>query len=198
MTRSDTLSSLDPRAPLVLDIHELSRRPGSSRTVSRTAPAPSDLGLELVRVPAGDPLDLELRLEAVLEGVLVSGTARARTVGECARCLRDIEDVFEVELQELYAYPESEAESDEAGRVKDHAIDLEPLLRDALVLALPFRPLCTADCAGLCPTCGIRLDEDLGHVHEDIPDPRWSVLAALLADAPQQTTSGKRPGQDEE
>ena len=77
-----TLSSLDLRSPLVLDIHELSRRPGSARQVSRTVPAPPDLGIEVVHVPAGSQVDLDLLLEAVLEGVLVSGTARTRTTGE--------------------------------------------------------------------------------------------------------------------
>lgn len=204
MTRSDTLSSLDPRSPLVLDIHELSRRPGSSRTVSRSVMAPADLGIEVLKVPQGDPVDLELRLESVLEGVLVTGTARARTVGECARCLRDLEDVLEVDLQELYAYPESDAESDEAGRVEDGAIDLEPLLRDAVVLALPFRPLCTEDCIGLCPTCGARLADEPGHAHDEVPDPRWAALAGLLPggdqhdDMQDETSPGRPPGPTEE
>jgi len=158
----------------------------------------------MLGVPQGDPVDLELRLESVMEGVLVSGTARARTVGECARCLVDLENPLEVDLQELYAYPESEAQSDEAGRVKDDAIDLEPLLRDAVVLALPFRPLCNEDCPGLCPTCGVRLAADPGHVHHEVADPRWAALAALLPDEDpsdemtDQTTPGTRPGQSEE
>lgn len=209
MTRSDTLSSLDPKAPLVLDIHELSRRPGSSRTVSRSVPAPVSLGIQVLEVPAGSLIDLELRLESVMEGVLVSGTARARTVGECARCLVDLEDDLGVDLQELYAYPESEAGEDEAGRVEDDAIDLEPLLRDALVLAMPFRPLCTEDCPGLCPTCGVRLAEDPAHGHAEAPDPRWAVLAGLMVgdgsaavppgeDLHDLSRPGTAPGVDEE
>ncbi len=199
---SDTLSSLDPRAPLVLDIHELGRRPGSSRTVSRSVPAPADLGIVVLTVPEGSPVDLELRLEAVMEGVLVSGTARAHAVGECVRCLRDVGLDLEVDLQELYAYPESDAEDDEAGRVQDHAIDLEPLLRDAVVLALPFRPLCREDCPGLCPTCGVRRDDHPGHVHDEVTDPRWAALAGLLSDErpaeQDQMRSGRTPGRDEE
>ena len=73
---SDPLSNLDPRAPLVLDTRELGRRPGSQREVSRTVPAPADLGIEVLRVPEGSPVELDLRLEAVMEGVLVTGTAR--------------------------------------------------------------------------------------------------------------------------
>lgn len=176
------MSRLDPRAPLVLDIHELSRRPGSSRTVSRSVPAPSDLGMALVAVPEGSQVDLELRLESVLEGVLVSGSARASVAGVCARCLTDLRSDIEVELQELYAYPESDAADDEAGRVEGDAIDLEPVLRDAVILALPFRPLCTDACPGLCPRCGARLADDPEHRHDDETDPRWAALATLLHD----------------
>ncbi len=182
----------------MLDIHELSRRPGTSRTVSRSVPAPADLGIEVLGVPEGSPIDLELRLEAVMEGVLVSGTARAHLAGECARCLRDITDELEVDLQELYAYPESDAEEDEAGRVEDDAIDLDPMLRDAVVLALPFRPLCAEDCAGLCPECGERLADDPGHAHEERPDPRWAALAGLLHDETDDRRPDSTSGPDEE
>jgi len=198
----DTLSSLDHRAPLVLDIHELGRRPGSSRSVSRSVPAPTDLGTDVVTVPSGSQVLLELRLEAVMEGALVSGTARAQAVGECVRCLRDLDLDLEVDLQELYVYPESEAADDEAGRVLDDAIDLEPLLRDAVVLALPFRPLCREECPGLCPVCGVRLDHDPGHVHDEGTDPRWAALEALLTEEQRaehdDTRAGAGPGQDEE
>jgi len=176
------VSRLDPRAPLVLDIHDLSRRPGSSRTASRSVPAPTDLGTELLGVPADSEIELELLLEAVMEGVLVSGSARAEVIGSCARCLTELRRDLEVELQELYAYPESDAAEDEAGRVQGDAIDLEPMLRDAVVLALPFRPLCTDDCAGLCPRCGVRLADDPDHRHDEENDPRWAALATLLHD----------------
>ena len=184
------MSRLDPRAPLVLDIHDLSRRPGTSRTVSRSVPAPSDLGAELIGVPADSEIELELLLEAVMEGVLVSGTARAEVTGACARCLTDLRRDLEVELQELYAYPESDAAEDEAGRVQDDAIDLEPMLRDAVVLALPFRPLCADDCAGLCPRCGARLANDPDHRHDEESDPRWAALASLLHDGGSVASGG--------
>jgi len=166
----------------VLDIHDLSRRPGTSRTVSRTVPAPADLGTVLLGVPADSEIELELLLEAVMEGVLVSGTARTEVTGACARCLTGLRHDLDVELQELYAYPESDATEDEAGRVLGDAIDLEPMLRDAVVLTLPFRPLCTDDCAGLCPRCGVRLADDPDHRHDEENDPRWAALATLLHD----------------
>ncbi|MGH3366493.1 MAG: YceD family protein, partial [Nocardioidaceae bacterium] len=149
------LSTPDPRAPLVLDTRELGRRPGSQRKVSRTAPAPADLGIDVLGVPSGNPIELDLRLEAVMEGVLVSGTARVSLVGECARCLDPLEDDLEVEFQELYVYDDEDAD-DETSRLEGDLLDLEPRVREAVVLSLPFGPLCRDDCPGLCPECGAR------------------------------------------
>jgi uncharacterized protein len=174
---------LDPRSPLVLDTRELPRRPGSMREVERTVPAPEDLGLELVGVPAGTDIDLRLRMESVSEGVLVSGTVTAQLSGECGRCLRPIGDTVDVTIQELYAYPDSTTdettEEDEVGRLQGDLIDLEPALRDAVVLALPNNPLCRQDCPGLCPECGAHWDDlPADHSHSRV-DPRWAALKAI-------------------
>jgi uncharacterized protein len=177
-----SLSNLDPRAPLVLDTRELGRRPGSMHGVSRTVPAPADLGIEVLRVPEGSQVDLDLRLEAVMEGVLVTGTARAGLEGECVRCLGPITDELEVDLQELYVYDDRDHdpdEDDEVSMLQDDLLDLEPLLRDAVVLALPFQPLCQPDCPGLCVECGARLADDPDHGHEEPVDPRWAALTGL-------------------
>ena len=175
---------LDPRKPLVLDTRELGRRPGSMRTVRFPAPAPGDLRVELIGVPAGSEIDLDLRLESVMEGVLVSGTATATLEGECGRCLEPVTDTLTVDLQELFAYPESTTEAtaddEETSVMEGDHLDLEPVLRDAIVLALPLTPLCREDCAGLCAECGERLDDlPEDHVH-DAPDDRWSALQDLL------------------
>ena len=103
---------LDPRAPLVLDTRELGRRPGSQRRRSFTAPAPADLGIEVLRVPEGSPIEFELRLEAVMEGVLVTGQAQAGLEGECARCLEEIRDDVVADFQELFVYEESDTATD--------------------------------------------------------------------------------------
>jgi uncharacterized protein len=174
---------LDPRSPLVINTHELGRRPGSMRTLELSVPAPEDLGIELIGVPAGSPVEVDLRLEAVMEGVLASGRAWVTLSGECARCLEPLEDDLEVTLQELYVYPESDAEEDEASRLEGELLDLEPALRDAVVLALPFRPVCTPDCPGLCLECGARLQDDPGHAHEESIDPRWAALSTLTTNA---------------
>ncbi|MBO0841840.1 MAG: DUF177 domain-containing protein [Nocardioides sp.] len=176
------MTSLDPRAPLVLDTRELGRRPGSERRVELTVPAPADLGIEVLSVPEGSPVELDLRLEAVMEGVLVTGSARADLEGECVRCLEPITDETEVDLQELYVYDDISTdpdEDDETSRLEGDLLDLEPVLRDAVVLALPFQPMCQDDCPGLCPDCGARLADDPDHTHEAPIDPRWAGLAGL-------------------
>jgi uncharacterized protein len=183
-------SSLDPRAPLVLDIRELGRRPGSQRKVTRTVPAPTGLGIEVLRVPEGSQIEIDLRLEAVMEGVLVTGSATVGLDGECVRCLEPISDEVEVGFQELFVYHDqrshrggddtpADPEDDETSRLEGDLLDLEPLLRDAVVLALPFQPLCEDDCPGLCTECGARLADDPGHAHEAAIDPRWGRLQEL-------------------
>jgi uncharacterized protein len=180
---SDLTVSLDPRAPLVLDTRELGRRPGSQRQMSFTAPAPADLGIEVLRVPEGSQIDLDLRLEAVMEGVLVTGAAHAELAGECVRCLEPLTDEVDVDLQELFVYEESDtapdAEDSDVSRLEGDLLDLEPPLRDAVVLSLPFQPLCRDDCPGLCTECGARLADDPDHQHDDAVDPRWAALQGL-------------------
>lgn len=153
------------------------------RRVQRTIAAPVDLGTDVIGVPEGTDLELDLRLEAVMEGVLVSGTARGRATGECVRCLGDVDQEIEVDLQELYVYPgrspEGSDDEDELRELQDDLIDLEPALRDAVVLALPFQPVCREDCPGLCSECGARLADDPDHHHESA-DPRWAALQGIV------------------
>lgn len=169
---------LDPHDPLVLDVHRLARRPGSMLKVVRTVPAPADLGLEVIGVPEGADLELDLKLEAVVEGVLVSGTARAPLAGECVRCLDPLTDEVEVSFAELFVAPGNDGD-DETLWLQDDLIDLEPVVRDAVVLTLPLQPLCEEDCPGLCAQCGARLADDPEHQHTDV-DPRWAALEGLV------------------
>ncbi len=169
---------LDPRSALVLDTHDLGRGAGVMLELRDTAEAPADLGIEMIGVPPASPIELDLRLESVVEGVLVSGTADVVLVGQCSRCLEPIEDTMQIDIQELFVYPNSEATEEEAHRLDGELIDLEPVVRDAVVLELPFQPLCRDDCAGLCPECGANLNNDPEHDHETAVDPRWSRLVA--------------------
>jgi uncharacterized protein len=170
---------LDPRSGFVFDTHELGRGAGRMKRVHRTTEAPGDLGIEVIAVRPGSPIELDLLFESVVEGVLVTGTATAQLSGECVRCLADVSDELEVDLQELYVHPGSDAGEDEASRLEGDLLDLEPVLRDALVLDLPFQPLCRDDCAGLCVECGADLNVDPDHAHGATIDPRWGKLSAL-------------------
>lgn len=183
--------------PFVFDLRELGRRPGSLREYRRDLPAPAGLGLDVVGVPQDAPLVLDVRLESVTEGVLVTGTVTGPLRGQCARCLDPVSDELAVDICELFAYPDSvtdeTTEQDEIIRIDGDRIDVEPVVRDSVVLGLPWTPLCRPDCAGLCPVCGQRLD-DLpdGHAHEQI-DPRWAALAALVEPQDEGTESGHGP-----
>ncbi len=152
------------------------------KTIQRVAEAPSGIGMDVIGVPPGSPVALDLRLESVVEGVLVTGTAVVSLQGQCARCLEPIASPEEVDLQELYLYPDKEPDDDEASRVEGELLDLEPLLRDPVVLDLPYTPLCRPDCAGLCPDCGADLNDDPEHRHDDRVDPRWAGLTGWTAD----------------
>jgi uncharacterized protein len=171
-----------------VDLRELGRRAGSMHELERTLPAPGDWRVELIGVPEGAEVSLRLRLESVMEGVLVSGEVEVPVVGSCARCLEPIEDTLELDVQELFAYEgsttEATSEEDEVRRVEGEHIDLEPMVRDLVVLSLPLAPTCTEDCAGLCVDCGQRLDDlPADHTHEQL-DPRWAGLAARFTAAP--------------
>ncbi len=132
-----------------------------------------------------------------MEGVLVTGTATAGLVGECVRCLEEIHDDLVADFQELFVYTESDTtttDDEESGvsRLEGDLLDLEPLLRDSVVLSLPFQPLCQDDCPGLCIECGARLADDPDHQHEEPIDPRWAALQGLTEDedVPGRTTGG--------
>ncbi|HMZ15562.1 MAG TPA: DUF177 domain-containing protein [Mycobacterium sp.] len=186
------------RSPLVLDISRLGRRPGTMTTVRETVPSPSRMGLDLIAIQPGAEVDLDLRLESVSEGVLVTGTVHAPTRGECARCLTPISGEIEIELTELFAYPDSATEStteaDEVGHVIDDTVDLEQPIVDAVGLALPFAPVCSEDCPGLCPECGIALASAGPDHRHDLIDPRWAKLAALLPPGDQEQHPGPGSG----
>ncbi|MER6534432.1 YceD family protein [Streptomyces sp. NPDC013157] len=183
---------LDHRNPFVFDTHELGRRPGALQRLTRTIDAPEDFGIKgVIGVPQGAPVELELRLESVMEGVLVTGTARAQAEGECVRCLEPVGQELEADFQELFSYPDADdrgrviaepgddAEDDEDRFfIEDGLFDLEPVLRDAVVLALPMQPVCQDDCLGLCSECGARLTDDPDH-HHDAVDIRWAALQGL-------------------
>ncbi|HET8593673.1 MAG TPA: YceD family protein [Intrasporangium sp.] len=188
------MDRLDPRSPLVITTRELTRRPGTMQELRRTVELPEDLGTDIISIKAGTPVQIDVRLESVVEGVLVTGSVRGTATGACVRCLDPVDLPVEGSFQELFAYTDraahhhevgADSEEDEVYELVGDLIDLEPVIRDAVVPTLPFQPVCREDCPGLCPQCGIRLADDPKHHHEVI-DPRWSALSGLLGDDPQE------------
>ncbi|WP_420040268.1 YceD family protein [Gordonia sp. MP11Mi] len=183
--------------PFVIDIRSVPRRAGSLVEVARTVVTPDRIGAEMIGIPADSEVHLDLRLESVTEGVLVSGTVDASTAGQCGRCLDALDDSVSVYLTELFAYPDSEtdktSDDEDVERIVDEEVDLEQTIIDAIATELPLSPVCSPDCPGLCHVCGVRLaDAEPDHGH-DIIDPRWAKLADKLVDpAPDDADSDSR------
>lgn len=142
-------------------------------------PAPEKWGEGLVAVPQGENVLVGVRLESVHEGILASGRIDTAYEGVCSRCLTDVTAPVKVEFQELFAYPGDEATDFE---VQDDHVDLETLVRDAIVLSLPFQPVCQPDCPGLDPATGERLTGSSGEEQSEPIDPRWSGLQDYPSD----------------
>jgi uncharacterized protein len=176
--------------PYTVNVYDIIHRPGEMREQRIQLPVGEKMGEGLVSVPAGATIDLDLRLESMHEGILVTAEAESTAVGVCGRCLTDIEQPVKVDIQELFAYSSDEAFDFE---VHDDHVDLEPLIRDAVVLSLPFQPVCRPDCPGLDPESGERLADVPDREATGTVDPRWSALAAFQAsDTTESTSSSNR------
>ncbi len=165
--------------PFVLPIRDIIHRSGEMREHTIEVPAPAKWGEGLVSIPEGEPVVVEVRLESVHEGILASGDIDTQYSGVCSRCLTDITEGLQVEFQELFAYPgEEEADFE----VQDDHVDLETLVREAVVLSLPFQPVCQPDCPGLDPVTGERLADSAGSQQSEPLDPRWAALQDYTTD----------------
>lgn len=188
------MTALDATDPLVLDTRPLGRRAGAMVRVHRTFPAPQGWSVPSSEVEDGTPVDLEVRLESVVEGVLVTGSATVITQGDCSRCLDPVRGVLAVDIQQLFEYPDAAGsapaeDDDPLPTLQGDLLDLHGTVRDAIVLDLPLVPLCSPECPGLCPTCGARLVDDPGHRHEEI-DGRWAALDQWLTSNDDVPASG--------
>lgn len=176
-----------------LNTYELPRRAGEMKEYTLDLEILERVGVELIAIPVGEIIELDLRLESVTEGILATGQIYAVAKGECTRCLDPVEIELHRTLQELYRYEPSKDRNNRKKRRDDEddldaeedfimdgdLMNLEVPIRDAIVLELPVNPLCAPDCLGLCPDCGEKwatLPE--GHVHE-LADPRWQALGGL-------------------
>ena len=165
-----------------IDVRALLAHPGSSRNHILDQ-AVDGIRLELAVMPEGAAVRGDLLLESVVEGVLVSGPLRGPLTLTCARCLTEFDGEFDVGVQELYVAPGREAGPDEYAVTPDHTIDLEPLVLDNVLPALPFSPLHHQDCLGLCERCGGNRNLGECSCAEETVDDRWAALDGLFADA---------------
>lgn len=167
-----------------LRVADLIDRPGASRRVDVGLPPAADLDLDMATL-LGD-VRLDGVIESVVDGLLVRGVVSGDMAMACARCLADLQEHVEADVVELFTDPaDAESPDDvEAGyEITDGTIDLDTMMRDALVPAVPYRPLCQADCKGLCAQCGINRNEADCACVDAVTDARWAALEGLqLAD----------------
>ena len=164
---------------LQISVHDLINKPGTMREKQLDVVIDEPMANFAIGIPAGSTIEIDARFESVHEGILVTGDAFATASGECSRCLDPIDSAVEVEFQELFAYSGT---SEDDFVVENESIDLDQVIRDAVVLSLPFQPVCSAGGKGLCVTCGAKLNEDPQHAHEAPVDPRWNALTNLKED----------------
>jgi uncharacterized protein len=158
-----------------INIRDIAYKPGEMREITRTEELTETWGEGLASVSAGTPVDVDIRLESVHDGILVSADANTTMHADCSRCLTQFSESLGVEFTELFAY--TPTETDEYGVHGDH-VNLEPPLRDAVVLALPFQPVCRPDCPGLDPETGELRASDSSQ--DQAIDPRWAKLAGFF------------------
>jgi uncharacterized protein len=169
--------------PLVVGVKDLVHQAGEMRELTLELVAPEKYGEAMATVPQGTPMTLELRLEGLHEGILATGDVVVDASAECVRCLDPFTFELQVDFQELFAYSSSDSDS---YTVVDDSLNLEDIIRDAVVLELPFQPVCKEDCYGLDPATGEKRTEPPGENVADEIDPRWQELSKLLESDPEK------------
>jgi uncharacterized protein len=166
--------SLD-RSPFVVGVADLLRTPGHRRVVELRGRLPGLNSIDTAVHPDAD-VEVSAGLEAFPEGVVADGRISAPWRSECRRCLTPVEGQVDVDFREVFERTPEEGETYQLGHEE---VDLEPLIREALLLALPLTPLCRAECEGICPTCGADLNEGSCGCPPAGRDPRWDALDDL-------------------
>lgn len=163
--------------PYLVQVHDLMYKAGALRRIELKFPSPEVFDNAIASIPVGSEIDIDGRLESVHEGILVTANIQAEAKSECSRCLDPLKLEVDVEFQELFAY--SLTDEDDLV-ISEESINLEQVVRDAVVLSLPFQPICSSDCEGLCVDCGTKWVDNPQHVHDAPVDPRWNALKNLM------------------
>ena len=178
------------RSPFLFSTHDLPRRAGEMREYHLSIDNHGGLGFEVLSIRKDQPIEIDLKIESVSDGVLASAHIESIAVGECGRCLDPLEFDISEDFQELYEYekdrrqkskakPDEDEDEIEVRQMDGSEIDLDGPIRDAIILNLPLNPLCSPDCKGLCPDCGEKIANlPEGHSHEKV-DARWAALGDL-------------------
>jgi uncharacterized protein len=194
------------QSPWAIPVAQVGSRPGQSLDIDRDFPAPSGIGDEFYGVAEGSDVHVNARFDSIVDGLIFTATATARVTGECGRCLTEIDRDEEIQLTSFMPYESAAEMAGKAGKTggsgaadaREETIiageeetedvnplspggdfaNIETLLRDGFTQAIPVTPLCRPDCLGLCPQCGINLNDHPDHVHETT-DIRLSALEGL-------------------
>lgn len=170
------------KRPLLVNAHELLRRPGSERRVEIDVPV-ATVGLDDPRLPADSAVRVDLVCSSLNDGIVVDGRVSVEHRGDCRRCLRPLMARVESSVHELY---QETLTDPDAFPIENDQIDLVAVVRETILIDLPDAPLCRPDCRGLCASCGTDLNEaTCGCVQDDV-DPRWSALDGILDRLPDQ------------
>lgn len=189
------------QSPWAIPVAQVGSRESESLEIDRDFPAPSGIGDKFYGVKESSPIHVQARFDSITDGLLFTATASARMVGECGRCLTPIDRETTIQLTSFMPFETPEARKQKPGEEEeviytddeDDTTDVTPLigngnfatietlLRDGFAQAIPVTPLCKPDCLGLCPQCGMNLNEHPDHVHEQATDIRFSALADLKA-----------------
>jgi len=162
--------------PLRVNAVELLRQPGAVREVVVALPAePLDIAHERL---AGD-IEVDLWLEALNDGIAVTGSVTAPWATECRRCLTEVGGAAVVEVDELY---QVEVLDPDAFVIEDNQLDLAPLVRESALLELDRERQCRDDCVGLCPVCGVDRNSVTCTCDTTVRDDRWAALDDLVLD----------------
>lgn len=164
--------------PFVVSVRDLIAKPGEMREKHLEIDTPSRYGEAVAVVPEGRGIELDLRLESVHEGIFVTGEIHTTADADCVRCLEPVSVPIDAEFQELFAFSAGDGYD---YQVVDETIDLDDVVRDQVVLQLPFQPVCSDDCSGLDPETGQKRPAGWEPPETEDIDPRWAELQKLVS-----------------
>ncbi|PWG59972.1 YceD family protein [Bifidobacterium catulorum] len=189
-------------SPWAIPVAQVAARPGQSKAIDQDFPAPDGIGDEVISVRKDADVHVDGSFDSIVDGLIFNGAVTAPITAECSRCLKPLNASHTIHVTAFFPYAPDAHDQHRGGKGKGEEVDIiageeesddfyplagnntfadiESLLRDNLVEALPLKPLCRPDCRGLCPQCGIDLNEEPDH-HHDVPDIRWSALESLKA-----------------